>query len=110
MKQGDVILVDLGPTAGHEQQGYRPAIVVSSDHFNRCGLCTIAPISNTTKGPYRVQLPEEYTAKFGTTGCVLFAHMRTVDIFKRKHKLLGQTNPQFAQRIMQAFEQSCVNA
>lgn len=29
--QGDVILLDLNPTKGHEQLGFRPAIVISNN-------------------------------------------------------------------------------
>ena len=28
-KQGDIVFVDFNPTKGHEQKGYRPAIIVS---------------------------------------------------------------------------------
>lgn len=35
MERGDVYLVSLDPTAGHEQQGLRPVLVVSPTAFNR---------------------------------------------------------------------------
>ena len=35
MRRGDIYLVSLDPTAGHEQQGTRPVLVVSPDAFNR---------------------------------------------------------------------------
>ena len=35
MRRGDIYLVSLDPTAGHEQQGTRPVLVVSPDEFNR---------------------------------------------------------------------------
>jgi mRNA interferase ChpB len=34
VKRGDIYLVSLDPTAGHEQQGTRPVLVVSPDRFN----------------------------------------------------------------------------
>ena len=34
MKRGDIYLVSLDPTKGHEQQGTRPVLVVSPDRFN----------------------------------------------------------------------------
>lgn len=34
MKRGDIYLVSLDPTQGHEQQGTRPVLVVSPDKFN----------------------------------------------------------------------------
>ena len=47
MKRGDIYLVDLEPTAGREQRGHRPVLVVSSESFNRLTQCpVILPITN----------------------------------------------------------------
>jgi mRNA-degrading endonuclease toxin of MazEF toxin-antitoxin module len=35
MKRGEIWLVDLDPTAGHEQRGRRPVLIVSPEAFNR---------------------------------------------------------------------------
>src|ERR1019366_6653806 len=35
MERGDIFLVSLNPTSGHEQQGTRPVLVVSPAAFNR---------------------------------------------------------------------------
>jgi len=35
MERGDIYLVSLDPTRGHEQQGRRPVLVVSPGAFNR---------------------------------------------------------------------------
>jgi mRNA-degrading endonuclease toxin of MazEF toxin-antitoxin module len=35
MERGDIYLVSLDPTAGHEQQGTRPVLLVSPSAFNR---------------------------------------------------------------------------
>jgi mRNA interferase ChpB len=35
MERGDIYLVSLDPTAGHEQQGQRPVLVISPEAFNR---------------------------------------------------------------------------
>jgi mRNA-degrading endonuclease toxin of MazEF toxin-antitoxin module len=35
MERGDIYLVSLDPTQGHEQRGRRPVLVVSPDAFNR---------------------------------------------------------------------------
>lgn len=34
MRCGDIYLVSLDPTEGHEQQGTRPVLIVSPDKFN----------------------------------------------------------------------------
>jgi mRNA interferase MazF len=47
--RGEVWLVDLNPTRGHEQAGVRPAVVVSVDLFNRgpAGLAVVLPMTTT---------------------------------------------------------------
>jgi mRNA interferase ChpB len=35
MERGDIYLVSLDPTSGHEQQGTRPVLVISPSAFNR---------------------------------------------------------------------------
>lgn len=35
MERGDIYLVSLDPTSGHEQQGKRPVLVVSPGAFNK---------------------------------------------------------------------------
>ena len=35
MKRGEIWLVGLDPTRGHEQRGWRPVLVVSPEAFNR---------------------------------------------------------------------------
>ena len=35
MERGDIYLVSLDPTSGHEQQGRRPVLIVSPAAFNR---------------------------------------------------------------------------
>ena len=35
MKRGDIWLIGLDPTQGHEQKGRRPVLVVSPEAFNR---------------------------------------------------------------------------
>jgi mRNA-degrading endonuclease toxin of MazEF toxin-antitoxin module len=35
MKRGEIWLVDLDPSSGHEQKGRRPVLIVSPEAFNR---------------------------------------------------------------------------
>ena len=34
VKQGTIIKINFNPQAGHEQAGYRPAVVISNNIFN----------------------------------------------------------------------------
>ena len=57
--RGDVWLVDLNPTVGHEQAGRRPAAVVSVNLFNRglAGLAVVVPITTADRRiPLHVQV------------------------------------------------------
>ena len=49
--RGQVWLIDLDPTRGHEQAGTRPALVVSVDPFNQTplGLAVVVPITSRAK-------------------------------------------------------------
>ena len=58
VKQGDIIKVSFNPQMGHEQAGYRPALVVSNDIFQaQTKLAVVCPITNTdNKFPLHVSL------------------------------------------------------
>lgn len=43
--RGDIVMVSLDPTLGHEQRGMRPALVLSTAAFNALGTALVAPIT-----------------------------------------------------------------
>jgi mRNA interferase ChpB len=51
VKRGDIYLVSLDPTLGHEQQGTRPVLVVSPDRFNTL-TCVPIVVPITTGGAF----------------------------------------------------------
>lgn len=56
-KMGDIVWLDFDPQAGHEQQGRRPALVVSNDAFNAGNLCIACPITSRNRNyPLHVEL------------------------------------------------------
>jgi mRNA interferase MazF len=86
VKQGDIILVDFDPQAGHEQRGRRPALVISNELFNKYSeMAIVCPITNTEKNhPLHVKLNE----KTKTTGVILCDQLKTMDIKVRNFKFL----------------------
>lgn len=81
-KQGDIVYVDFNPTKGHEQKGYRPAIVVSKDIFNKNTKMVIAcPITSNMKEFPTHYLLEDTKKVFGS---VLCEHVRSIDFEERK--------------------------
>jgi mRNA interferase MazF len=50
MKQKDIYIVDLKPTIGNEQQGQRPAVIVSGNAMNDYfGVSIICPLTSSIK-------------------------------------------------------------
>ncbi|MGB8843686.1 MAG: type II toxin-antitoxin system PemK/MazF family toxin [Aliidongia sp.] len=85
MERGDIYLVSLDPTQGHEQQGRRPVLVVSPGNFNRFTKVPIVlPITHggnfaRTAG-FAVSLAEAGTQ---TTGIVRCDQPRALDLDAR---------------------------
>src|SRR5579872_5593352 len=85
MNRGDIYLVSLDPTQGHEQQGRRPVLIVSPDAFNRLTMLPIVlPITSggnfaRTAG-FTVSLMGSGTK---TTGVIRCDQPRTLDLNAR---------------------------
>jgi mRNA interferase MazF len=83
---GDLIKAnfDLGQ-AGHEEAGWRPALVLSPKSYNKkAGLAVVAPITNQIKGyPFEVSLP----AGLKIGGAVLADAVKSIDWRVRKARL-----------------------
>lgn len=84
---GDFIWLTFDPQGGHEQAGWRPALVLSPKIYNqKSGLALVCPVTNQAKGyPFEVPIP---------TGCcvggvVLADHVKSVDWIARKTAKLG---------------------
>ncbi|MHB8126084.1 MAG: type II toxin-antitoxin system PemK/MazF family toxin [Desulfitobacteriaceae bacterium] len=79
-EQGDIIILEFDPQAGHEQKGRRPAIVVSNNTFNNfTKMAMVCPITNTKRGfPLHVVLNGSTT-----TGVVMCEQVKALDISAR---------------------------
>ena len=83
VKQGDIIKLDFDPQSGHEQAGYRPAVVISNDFFNaKTNLTIVCPITNTKK-PFPLHVVLDDSTK--TTGVVLCEQLKAVDLGSRQY-------------------------
>jgi mRNA interferase MazF len=89
-QQGEIILTNFDPTKGHEQAGYRPALVVSNADFGGASNLTwICPITNTNrKKPMDIPLTGTKT-----TGYILCEHLRAVDLQNRGYTQTGDLLP-----------------
>lgn len=88
---GDLIKIDFDPQAGHEQAGWRPAIVLSPASYNRpTGLAIVAPVTKQKKGyPLEVALP----AGLKVTGVILSDAIKNVDWRARNAEYIGVAPP-----------------
>ncbi|MDE0532564.1 MAG: type II toxin-antitoxin system PemK/MazF family toxin [Albidovulum sp.] len=96
VKRGDIWLVTLDPTAGHEQQGRRPVLIVSPAAFNQITRTPIVlPItavgSFARRRGFAVPLEEAGTR---TTGVIRCDQPRALDLGARNGKHL-ETVPDF---------------
>jgi mRNA interferase MazF len=68
-ERGGAVWLDCAPRSGHEQDGRRPALVLSPRSYHaRTGLALVCPITRHAKGyPFEVALP----AGFPVEGVVL---------------------------------------
>ena len=90
-ERGDLIKIDLNPGTGHEQAGWRPALVLSPASYNRpTGLAVVVPVTNKQKGyPFEVALP----AGLKAAGVVLSDAVKNVDWQARRARYLGPATP-----------------
>ena len=95
MGRGEIWRVSLDPTAGHEQQGTRPVVIVSPESFNALtGTPVVLPI--TTGGRFArfhgfaVPLDDADTRTLGAIRC---DQPRALDMAARNGKRL-ETVPQ----------------
>ena len=100
MKRGDVYLVSLDPTAGHEKRGMRPVLVVSPDAFNKL---TKAPIVvPITSGGNFARLSGFTVELIGskTMGVVRCDQPRALDLGARKAKKLERVSAEVMDDVL----------
>ncbi len=99
--RGEVWLLNLDPTQGHEQAGSRPALVISVDLFNHgpAELAVVLPITSRQKGiPFHVAVepPHGGLARLSYVKC---EDVRSVSTGRFK-RLLGR----ITQETLEAVE------
>jgi len=88
VKQGDIIKVNFNPQKGHEQAGYRPAVVISNNVFNqKTNLAILCPITNTDN-QFPLHIPLDNRTQ--TTGVILCEHVKVLDLCARPYTVIEQ--------------------
>ena len=102
MERGDIWLVSLDPTSGHEQQGKRPVLIVSPGAFNKLTKTPVVlPITSggnfaRTAG-FAVSL---MAAGTNITGVVRCDQPRALDIASRNGKKLESVPPEILDEVL----------
>ena len=102
MQRGDIYLVNLNPTAGHEQQGTRPVLIVSPGAFNRLTKTPIVlPITSggsfARMAGFAVSLVGSGTKTTGTIRC---DQLRAVDMEARQGRKLEKVPPAVMDEVL----------
>jgi len=99
--RGDIVVVGLDPTEGGEQQGTRPALVITKKEFNRLGCAMVVPI---TQGGNHARYAGFATTLSGTgcktQGVVLINQIRTLDLKARKARKIERAPDVVMQDVM----------
>src|SRR3989338_5138437 len=106
VRRGEIWLVNLDPTIGHEIKKLRPSIIIQNDLGNKHSPITIiAPVTsqNLEKTyPIEVILPKSGTG-LEKESKVLLNQIRAVDK-RRLVKRLGKVNDEYIEKINDAIK------
>ena len=100
MERGDLYLVSLDPTSGHEQRGTRPVLIVSPGPFNRLTRTPVVlPI--TTGGNFArtagFAVPLTGTNTIGTVRC---DQPRAIDLGSRNARRLESVSQEIIDDVL----------
>ncbi len=97
MKQGDIYLVEIPVSGGHEQQGVRPAIIVQSDeNIDKIPTVLIVPFTTKMKAasfPFTFIVEPDPNNNLKSTSVALAFQLRAIDKKRLKNKI-GALNPE----------------
>lgn len=98
VKQGTIIKINFNPQSGHEQAGYRPAVVISNNFFNqKANLSIVCPITNTNNHfPLHIPLDE----RTQTTGVILCEHIKSLDLNSRTYQEIEELPKDILDRVI----------
>jgi mRNA interferase ChpB len=100
MNRGDIYLVSLDPTFGHEQRGQRPVLVISPTEFNEATkLPVVLPITSGGEFARRIgfAVPIE---SIRTTGVVRCDQPRVLDIHARDGRKVDRLPAEILEEVL----------
>ena len=99
---GELVWLTFDPTAGHEQAGRRPALVLSPIEYNRLtGLALMCPITSRVKGySFEVPLPPGLPV----SGVVLADQVKNLDWRQRQVVRIALAPPSLHASVYQRLD------
>lgn len=100
MRRGDIWLVSLDPTSGHEQKGRRPVLIVSPEAFNRVTrVPVVVPITSGGKFARMAGFAVPLTGT-KTTGVIRCDQPRAIDLGARGGRKLESIPEELADEVL----------
>ncbi|MFA6136643.1 MAG: type II toxin-antitoxin system PemK/MazF family toxin [Sulfurimonas sp.] len=100
-QKGDLVILTFDPSAGHEQQGRRPVLIISNQVFNKhVGLAIACPITNTDRNfPFHVLVNSE-----NLTGFIMTEQIKSIDFNARKVKFVAKVSDEVLAKVLGILE------
>lgn len=96
--RGDIVRLNFSPQVGHEQAGFRPALILSPAKYNKLSsLALMCPITNQVKG-YRFEVP--LGEGMQTSGVVLSDQVKSFDWRSRQVKFVEQATADCVDEVL----------
>jgi len=100
-KKGDLVILTFDPSAGHEQQGRRPALIISNETFNKhVGLAMVCPITNRDRNfPFHIGVNSNQL-----TGFIMTEQFKSIDYRVRKVKFVEKVDDEVLDNVLGILE------
>jgi mRNA interferase MazF len=104
VERGSIVWIKLHPGTGHEQDGYRPALVLSDgiiDPSSPNKFAMVVPVTNTARGyafevsvPSGIAISGTYVSDPELTGVVQTDQAKSLDLDARNAEVIGKVDPE----------------
>ncbi|MGD1120107.1 MAG: type II toxin-antitoxin system PemK/MazF family toxin [Dehalococcoidales bacterium] len=104
-KKGDFIIANFNPQSGHEQKGFRPALVISTTPFNKLtGLVIVCPLTSSERGfPLHVSVTDNPDVH----GFIMVEQVKSIDYKTRQVKPIGKASQDLLEEVL-AILDACI--
>lgn len=96
-QKGDLVILTFDPQAWHEQNGRRPAVIISNEAFNKAlGLAIACPITSTNRDfPFHVEVDSQ-----NLTGFIMTEQIKSIDYNARKVRFVEKVYKKILNKVL----------